>query len=329
MRVLDLSQQLPGPYATLLLASMGATVTKVEPPRGDAARHLDPAMFERVNAGKSSVTLDLKTAGDRARLHEMVGEADVFVEGFRPGVTGRLGCDYEALRALRPRLVYCSVSGVGQSGPLAGVPTHDISLQAMAGALVAGERVDRIGVAWVDLATGTSAALAITAAWHHGRGGHLDMSMLDAALAWTSAKPAAVASPEPTYGTVDTADGRQVVVALLEDAMWQRLCVALGWADWVSDPTLAGYPDRQARADEVRRRLDAELRTRSQAEVLRLAERFDLPITALDASATPAAREQIERRRRSQASPCVPLPGPLVRPLGPAPKIAEPVSREG
>jgi crotonobetainyl-CoA:carnitine CoA-transferase CaiB-like acyl-CoA transferase len=323
MRVLDLSQQLPGPYATLLLASMGAAVTKVEPPRGDAARHLDPEMFEQVNAGKSTVTLDLKSAQDRARLHEMARDADVFVEGFRPGVTARLGCDHETLRRLRPGLVYCSVSGVGQSGPLAGTPTHDLSLQAMAGALVPGERLDRIGVAWVDLATGTSAALAITAAWHRGGGCHLDMSMLDAALAWTAAKPAAIASTEPTYGTVGTADGGQVVVALLEDAMWQRLCAALGWADWACDGTLATYAERRVRAGEVRRRLDTELGTRRQSEVLRLAERFDLPITALDTSTTPAAREQIGLRTRSGASPCVPLPGALVRPLWPAPELAE------
>jgi CoA:oxalate CoA-transferase len=323
MQVLDLSQQLPGPYATLLLAALGAEVTKVEPPSGDAARHLDPEMFERVNTGKRTVVLDLKTADDRERLYAMAREHDVFVEGFRPGVAARLGCDEPTLRRLQPRLVYCSVSGAGQSGPLAGHPTHDLSLQAMAGALCGAGEVDRIGVPWVDLATGTSVALAVTAAWHAGTGAYLDMSMLDAALGWTRVKPAAVdGRREPTYGTLRTADGAYVVIALLEDAMWRRLCVALGWADWVADPRLARYTDRREHGAEVRDRLAADVRTRTLAEVLRLAREHDLPIGRADARDDPDAVAQVGTRVDPAAPPwraCVPLPSVLVTDLGPAP----------
>ncbi|TCK25206.1 CaiB/BaiF CoA transferase family protein [Pseudonocardia endophytica] len=319
MRVLDLSQQLPGPYATFLLAGLGATVTKVEPPSGDAARHLDPELFANVNAGKASVVLDLKSDDGRARLLELARESDVVVEGFRPGVTARLGCDAATLHAIRPELVYCSVSGAGQTGPLAGHPTHDLSLQAMAGA-ISGD-VTRIGVPWVDLATGTSAALAITAAWHAGGGAYLDMSMLDAAVAWTRIKPAGLEpGPEPTYGTLVTSDGERVVVALLEDAMWRRLCAALGWTDWVDDERLARYVDRRTHGAEIRQRLERDVATMTLDEVVALAEQRDLPLGPADATADPVAREQIATRFPSDGD-LSPLPAVLLDRLGPAPRL--------
>lgn len=321
MTVVDASQQLPGPYATLLLATLGAEVIKIEPVAGDPARALDPDMFDRVNRGKHSEFLDLKSPGGVARLHELVSTADVFVEGFRPGVTARLGCDEPTLRALQPMLVYCSLSGMGQTGPLASRPTHDLSLQAMVGALAAETRTDRIGVPWVDLATGTTAALAIVAAWHDRRGSYLDLSMLDAARSWASVKPDAVREPEPTYGIVPAADG-QVVIALLEDSMWQRLCTALGWDDWANQQELARYADRQAAAGRIRHRLDDAFAQRTVAELLELATRHDLPIGAADASSDATVRAQLSARGRDGVT-VTPLPGSLVRPLGDAPRLPE------
>lgn len=325
MRVLDLCQQLPGPYATFLLAGLGAEVTKVEPPAGDAARHLDPEMFGHVNAGKTSVVLDLKTEADRGALHDLVREHDVFVEGFRPGVTARLGCDPATLHTLRPELVYCSISGAGQQGPLARHPAHDISLQAMAGVLAADADVTRMGVPWVDLAIGTSAALAITAAWHAGQGCHLDLSMLDAAVAWAGVKPAALdPGPEPTYGTLRTADGSRVVIALLEDAMWVRLCGALGWSDWACTPRLAKYLDRRRHGAEIRARLERDVGARTLAELVALAEEHDLPLGPADAAADPVAREQIALRFPAHGGrDRLPLPAVLLAPLGPAPALGE------
>lgn len=322
MRVLDLSQQLPGPYATYLLAALGAEVTKIEPPTGDAARSLDPEMFAIVNAGKTSIVLDLKTEPDRLRLYELVRVSDVLVEGFRPGVVTRLGCDSASLRAVRPELIYCSITGVGQTGPLAAHPTHDISLQAMAGSLPDAD-ISTIGVPWVDLATASSAALAITAAWHAGSGCYLDMSMLDAAVAWSSAKPSAVGGHcEPTYGTVRTADGRRIVIALLEDSMWTRLCAALGWADWRDDPGLRRYSDRRMRGAEIRERLDRDIAGRTVAEVLELAVRHDLPVGPADAAFDPIAREQIDLRFEQVSRPrALPLPVRLTLPLTDAPEL--------
>lgn len=320
MRVLDLSQQLPGPYATFLLAALGAEVTKVEPPAGDNARHLDPEMFAHVNAGKTSVTLDLKSGEGRDRLHALVREHDVFVEGFRPGVTARLGCDAAALHAIRPTLIYCSISGAGQAGPLAGHPTHDISLQAMAGTLAGAGDITRIGVPWVDLATGTSAALAITAAWHAGEGCYLDMSMLDAAVAWARVKPSALEpGPEPTYGTLRTADGSYAVIALLEDTMWKRLCGALDWTDWATEPRLARYRDRRAHSAEIRERLERHIARMTIAEVIALAEKYDIPLGPVDATSDPTAQEQIATRFPSTRPDTLPLPSVLLSQLGPAP----------
>lgn len=321
MNILDLSQQLPGPYATVLLAGLGATVIKVEPPHGDAARHLDATMFANVNAGKSSIALDLKNVDDRKAFYAGVEDAHIVVEGFRPGVVGRLGVDYDTLRAINPDLLYCSISAYGQNGPLASHPAHDISLQALAGAIAPTGGLDRIGVPWVDLATGTTAALAIVSAWHAGGGGYLDMSMLDAALAWSSIKPEAIRAVEPTYGTVSTSDGA-VVIALLEDAMWMRLCRGLGWTDWENDPGLAEYAQRRLAAQRIRVRLEERFGSLSTAEISAIAEQYDLPIHPFGASAD--ADVQIRSRFNTSEGArhaSIPIPVPWQQPLRPSPEL--------
>lgn len=329
MRVLDLSQQLPGPYATLLLASLGAHVTKVEPVQGDAARHLDAQMFERVNAGKTSLTLNLKAAADRERLHDLARTSDVFVEGFRPGVAHRLGCDYETLRGLNENIVYCSISGFGQTGPLSRQPSHDLTLQSIVGALPSDRTIDRIGVPWVDLASGTTAAFAIVAYWQAGTGTYLDIAMLDAAAAWSSVKPEAVGTPEPTYGTLETADGKSVVIALLEDAMWTRLCAALGWSDW-SDAHggqgLRAYVDRRAAAGPIRERLETSIRSLTLRQVVDLASEHDLPMGPVDVTSDPQTLGQLATRRAPGApvwTGSVPLPAGHLSDLSPAPPLID------
>lgn len=320
MRVLDLSQQLPGPYATFLLAGMGADVLKVEPPAGDPARQFDPPMFERVNQGKRSVTLDLKSDQGRARLLKLAGTHDVLVEGFRPGVMARLGCDEATVRAVAPGIIYCSISGMGPEGPLATHPTHDLSLQSMVGAL-ADTKSDRIGVPWVDLATATTAALSIVAAWHAARPCHLELAMLDAAQAWAHVKPLAVLEPEATYGVVRVRDGA-VTIALLEDRMWHGLCVALGWADWATASELSSYLERRIHAARIRARLDQALGRLTVAEVLRLAEEHDLPIGPVDGTKDPRGREQLASRHRDTAvTEFSPLPTCITVNLGPAPAL--------
>lgn len=192
IRVLDFTQNLPGPYATLVLASMGAEVVKVEPPSGDTAR-LTPRLFEIVNAGKKSVVVDLKDESARAGLHALVRDADVLVEGFRPGVMARFGLDPERAQALNPRLVYCSMSGYGQSGPYRDHPGHDLNFQALTGVChLSRDGEDRpLGSALpiADLSSALTATNAILAALvargRDGRGRVVDVALVDTVMSWS------------------------------------------------------------------------------------------------------------------------------------------------
>jgi crotonobetainyl-CoA:carnitine CoA-transferase CaiB-like acyl-CoA transferase len=314
MHVVDLSQQLPGPYCTLLLAGLGARVTKVEPLGGDAARHLDPAMFARVNAGKTTVRLDLKSAAGQRTLHDLVREADVFVEGFRPGVAARLGCDFETLASLSSRLVYCSISGFGQTGPDAYRPTHDLSLQALAGGLPDGAVVDSIGVPWVDLGIATTAALLIAAHWRAGSAVRLDLAMLDLVTAWVGVKPDAISRREPTYGTFTSSDGVTFALAILEDDMWLRLCRALGLEAWSDERGLAVYSARLAAAPDVREKVQDRLGLRSRDELVELSVTHDLPLDEVRDPATAASNPQIAWRVQRNAHELLPFgPRPAER----------------
>lgn len=236
MRVIDLSRLLPGPFATLCLQGLGATVVKVEDPSGgDFVRHVPPrlgehgAWFAALNRGKRSVALDLKSTHGRDALLALLGDADVLVESFRPGVLARLGLDPVALRARFPRLVIASLTGWGQTGPYARLPGHDIGFLSIAGLLHPDPRVPKLQ--WADLAAGgLHAALRIAGALldreRTGEGAWLDVAMLDGlvGLAQTQfATLAAGAPPDtlltggaPVYGVYRCADGGWISVAALE-----------------------------------------------------------------------------------------------------------------
>jgi alpha-methylacyl-CoA racemase len=272
--VLDLSIWRPGPYATSLLVGLGADVVKVEPPGGDPMRHY-PELFESVNAGKRSIMLDLKEpdGAGRRRALELAAEADVIVEGFRPGVMARLGLGEAAVRALNTGVVYCSISGYGQQGPLAVAPGHDLNYQAWAGALAPDGGVAVMPpLPLADLASGMTAAFGICAALlgrgDGGPGTYLDISMTDVMATWTgSASSVSDEDPVtgagagagvadgvsgsrgvPGYGLFDTADGRQVALGVVnEQHFWSALCAELGLDD------LGGltFSERLARSEEL------------------------------------------------------------------------------
>lgn len=237
VRVIDLSRLLPGPFATLCLQGLGATVVKVEDPAGgDYLRHVPPAIggngawFAALNRGKRSVALDLKQPAGRDALLALLGDADVLVESFRPGVLARLGLAPELLRARFPRLVIASLTGFGQDGPWASLPGHDLGYCALAGALGDGEpAVPRLQ--WADLAAGgLCAALRIASALYDrertGQGAWLDVAMLDGLVGAQQTQHAsrvAGAEPDrlltggtPVYGLYRCADGGWVSVAALE-----------------------------------------------------------------------------------------------------------------
>ena len=275
VRVLDLSIWRPGPYATQLLAEIGADVVKIEPPGGDPMRAAYPGLFSGLNANKRSIVLDLKDAAGHARARGLVAAADVLVEGFRPGVLARLGLAYEDARALNPSIVYCSLSGMGQTGALSAVSGHDLNYQAWAGALAPdGETPVMCAVPIADLAGGMVAAFAITAALYRrqrtGEGEYIDAAMGDVLATWTGTARAQAGGAEgvrgvPGYGIFETADGRYVTLAVLaEDHFWRALCETLG-LDGIGD---LGFTARLARLGELQAQIAAAIRAETQADLV-------------------------------------------------------------
>lgn len=285
LRVLDLTIWRPGPYATQLLAEIGADIVKVEPPSGDPMRAY-PGLFASLHANKRSIVLDLKNDADRARALELARDADVVIEGYRPGVAARLGVGYDDVRAVNESVVYCSVSGMGQTGPLALAPGHDLDYTAWAGVLApdgGAPRVPAIPVA--DLSGGMAAAFAICAAFirrlQTGEGEYIDVAMGDVLATWTGAVAPVADDVDPTvrgvpgYGTFATADGGHVALGVLtEDHFWRPLCDGLG----LSEHRDLGFLQRSARLDELQALITVAIATRERDELVEALLAADVPI---------------------------------------------------
>lgn len=255
VRVLDMSQYLPGPFAARMLADMGADVVKVEPPGGDPVRSLDlegkpgrSVIYPLLNAGKTVINLDLKAPDGRERLTELVRLADVLLESFRPGVLERLGFGPQRLQEINPGLVHCALSGFGQTGPLRLTAGHDINYEAVTGGLsVAGSEAQPTvpfpPVA--DYAGALQAVIAILGAMvgrDHGQPGCLlDVSAMESLLAW---QEIGMTAPPPragglinggcaAYQIYRTADGRFVSLSALEPKFWENFCTAVGRPEWI------------------------------------------------------------------------------------------------
>jgi CoA:oxalate CoA-transferase len=257
--VVDLTQFLPGPMLSVMMADQGARVIKIEPPGGDPARAQAPfeaghaVWFSQLNRGKESRALDLKSASGKAELRELIANADVFVEGFRPGVMARLGFDYAAVQALNPGIVYCSISAFGQNGELAQHPAHDLAVQALSGFLSVNDGADGVpvvpGVASSDMAAGLTALSAVLMALlgraQTGRGDYLDIAMFDSLLPWCAhtAGQAIAGGPALTsgqqrslggagfYQVYRTADDQYVTLGGRELKFARNLLSALGRLD--------------------------------------------------------------------------------------------------
>lgn len=243
LRVLDLTMWRPGPYTTQLLAQLGADVIKVEPPGGEPMRAFGDH-FDLLNQYKRSLVLDLKDDAGRARCLELARDADVFVEGFRPGVADRLGVGYRRVSAVNASIVYCSLSGYGATGPLSDVPGHDLNYRAYAAAMEPDEVSSGDNLPVADMAAATMAAFAITAgclkARSTGTGDHIDLGMADVLANWTGTAPQTPAQtppedrprrpgPVPGYGVYPTADGRKITLGVVsEQRLWAATCRALG-----------------------------------------------------------------------------------------------------
>ena len=259
--VIDLSQFLPGPMLTVMMADQGAEVIKIEPVAGDPARTMAPfeqgqsVWFRNLNRGKHAQVLDLKSDAGRAWLTELIRTADVFVEGFRPGVMQRLGFDYPAVSAINPAIVYCSISAFGQSGPLAHHPAHDLAVQALSGFLSVNDGPDGTpvvpGVPSADMAAGLTGLAAVLMALigreKTGKGDYVDIAMFDSMLPWCAhIAGSAIAGGEAPrsatqrslggagfYQVYQTRDGRHVALGGRELKFVQVLLTALGREDLI------------------------------------------------------------------------------------------------
>ena len=339
MRVLDAGIWRPVPHATQMLADLGAEVLKIEPPGGDPMRTF-PTIFADIASYKRSIVLDLKTDDGRARALELAAGADVFTEGFRPGVAGRLGLSYEAVRAHNPSIIYCSISGYGQTGPLVHRTGHDLNYQALAGVLAPRDEHDaptipRLPVA--DLAAGAYAAFCIAAAWAKklatGEGERIDVAMADVVASWRgphgalALKGRADTSRGSTgYGVFRCADGAYLTLAVIaEDHFWTAVCDALGIAEL---RTLRHY-DRLDRYEECQAAVAAGCARLPRDEAVERLAAHGAPVAPVLTAEQMAAHEQFRSRGvvvpAADGVPRVGFPVGLERhpprPPGPSPAV--------
>jgi CoA:oxalate CoA-transferase len=314
VKVLDLTQYVAGPYCTQVLADLGATVLKVERPgRGDVYRGQGPVFLKGVsvsflalNRGKRSIALDLGDEEDRTTIHHLAGEADVLVENLKPGSLARHGLGYEELSEVNPGLVYCSISGFGQSGPLAGEGAYDLTIQALSGLMSMtghpGQPPAKIPVAALDFGSALYGVIGIQAAlWQRqqsGRGQWVRTSLLETSLAWLSMHIAtrAAGGEEPgplgtrspffaPYEAYATADGYVVVVGTGGDSGWERFCKAVDREDLIADQRFADNASRVRNVEALRTEVEeglASAPTAHWAEALRREGVPFAPVQTLD-----------------------------------------------
>lgn len=278
VRVLDFTRVLAGPAAALALADLGAEVIKVEPPgTGDDTRTFPPLRqgvsdyFLSVNRGKKSIVIDLKSEAGLEIAQELAAKSDIVIENYRPGVMDRLGLGYEALSAINPRLIYCAISGFGQTGPMKDQPSFDIVLQAMSGVLSVngkyGQSPTKLGVPLGDMIGAVNGPIGILAALYErsvtGRGRMIDVSLMDGLFGMLAYLPQTALftgeDPKPQgtqhanlvpYGAFPATDG-SIIIACLTNAFWARICNTLGMPEYSDDPRYDTLEKRRDRREEV------------------------------------------------------------------------------
>ena len=312
VRILDFTALLPGPFATVILADLGADVIKVEPPAGDFARQMPVEMFRMANRNKRSLAIDLKQPSSQEVIARLVDWADVAIEGFRPGVADRLGIGASQLRAGKPELVYCSISGYGQTGPWRDVPGHDFNYLAAAGALSflghwADERPHRSGLPVADLAGSSYAVIAILAALRrrdrNGMGATLDISLTEVAMSFMSVRRG-LDSDEPgrwhlypTNDLFDTSDGRRLSFGIVEEHFWEAFVESVGALEpALLDERFITEESRRHHGDALRVVMARLISTRTAAEWLQRFQATDVPVQLVMTPREAADSEQANYR---------------------------------
>jgi CoA:oxalate CoA-transferase len=326
IRVLDLSRVLAGPFCTMNLADLGAEVIKLEiPGNGDDSRAYAPRIpdsndsgyYYSVNRGKQSVTLDLRKPEGAELLCELTRHADVIVENFSPGTLERFNCGYERLRTVNPRIVLCSISGFGQTGPMASAPAYDIVAQALGGTMsITGEpggAPTRCGVSIGDLAAALYAVVAVLAALRSrdtsGVGQHLDIAMLDCQVAWledalarfsaTGRVPGRIGSRHPSitpFQSFQAADGH-FVAGCGNEAIWRRFCDAIGLSELRLDGRFATNSDRTLNHSELESILSGHFASRVRSYWLARLQEAKVPCAPIATVEEVAANPQLQQRQ--------------------------------
>ncbi|MEC8040186.1 MAG: CaiB/BaiF CoA-transferase family protein [Pseudomonadota bacterium] len=327
LKVVELARILAGPWAGQTLSDLGAEVIKVESPAGDDTRQWGPPFIEReddttaayfhsCNRGKASITVDFRTPEGQEQVRELVRDADILIENFKVGGLAKYGLDYDSLKAVNPGLIYCSITGFGQTGPYAHRAGYDYIIQGMSGLMsITGDpdgQPQRVGVAVTDIFTGVYAVSGILAALHQrhqtGKGQHVDMALMDVAVSVTANQamnylttgtpPGRTGNYHPNltpYQVFDSADGH-IIIATGNDAQYQRLCGLLG-LDWMADaPEFLKNADRVANRDRMIDLLMAETRKRSKAELLAGCEERGIPAGPINDMAEVFEDPQVEAR---------------------------------
>lgn len=324
VRVVDISTSYAGPTATMYLADMGAEVVKVERPGGDDARAWGPpfvdgesAWFHSANRGKRSIAVNLRVPAGIELVHRLLERADVFVENLNTAKLASLGLDPDTVRRRHPHLIYCAISGFGFSGPDAATPGYDLIAQARSGLMsvtgAKGGTPQRVSTALSDIVTGLVAAFAIAAALHRrsrtGEGDFIDVSLLDTDLALMTPRIASYLAGEPeprpsggtdsvlaVYQAFETAD-RPIVVAVGNDVLWQRFCVAVGLGDLASDPALATNEGRREARPRILPAIAERLAERPAAEWLARLGEASVPAYVIQSLSEVVADPQVQDRQ--------------------------------
>lgn len=323
MRVLDFTTTIAGPYCARLLADLGAEVIKIEAPDGDMMRTRPPlrpdgsrggvsTLYGQLNAGKKSIALDLKQPSAVQIIRQLITTADILVENFRPGVMRRLGLDYATLHPIKPDLIYCAISGYGQTGPSSELPAYAPAIHAASGYDMAHlayqpgrERPDNCGIYIADVMTGTYAFGAVMTAIVQrqatGQGQMVDVSMLETmlSLTLTEVQGAQFNLPPPgapMFGPVATKDG-YIMPAIASERTFQGLCQAANRADWLTDPRFAAYTDRRNNWGALIQELETWSRTVTTAECQAAFDQSGVPNSPYRTVHEALADPQLEHRQ--------------------------------
>jgi crotonobetainyl-CoA:carnitine CoA-transferase CaiB-like acyl-CoA transferase len=307
IRVLDFSMFVPGPFASAMLADLGAEVIKVEMPKGDPGRAYVPVQFETENRNKRSIALDLKNPAAREIVHRLARNAHIVVEGFRPGVAKRLSMDFENLRRANPKLVYCSISGYGQTGPWRERPGHDVNYVAAAGALAfPGQWLKapaRSSLPIADMGGGAFAAIAILAALHEGKGAYLDLSLFETAFFWAAMRHGLDREVDPrahifpVNDVFETSDGRRLTLGILEEHFWKNF---VQLAPELDQERFSTDALRRQHGDALSMLIHEVIKSRSSEEWLRLCEENDVPVDLCVSPGEAAEHPQLVERKALQ-----------------------------